>query len=272
MTISFKKKKVWIGLALAAAFFLFIIFFQKQSKNFFYSISSTIQKPLWSAGDSLSDFFESIEKGKVLQKENTELRLKIQGLLTEIGSLSELKEENRFLSETFDLGLQKEFKLEIAKVIGKDISQDVLLIDKGEKDGIRPGFPAITPQKVLLGRVSEVFADFSKIQLISDKNSSFDAKIQLKENILADVLLDVPALVKGAGNFNVSLDFVPRDKNAKAGDIVLTSALGGIFPAGLLVGEIKEIKKSDVEAFQQALISPAFNISQFEELFLIIDY
>ena len=63
-----------------------------------------------------------------------------------------------------------------------------------------------------------------------------------------------------------------REENLSQGDIVVTSALGGIFPKGLLVGRIKQIKRSDVEPFQQAEIEPFFDISQTNNLFVILEF
>jgi len=57
--------------------------FSKEIKNFFYLISSPIQKTFWRAGDNMSDFFEAISQSKNLKKENEELKLKIQAFLAE---------------------------------------------------------------------------------------------------------------------------------------------------------------------------------------------
>ena len=157
------------------------------------------------------------------------------------------------------IGLQKEFKLALTQVIGKDMSQDFLLIDKGVKDGISENMPVITQQKVLVGRIGETYDKFSKVMLISNKDSSFDAKVN-----------DISGIIKGQGNFKILFDLIPREKDLFQGDIVVTSALGGFFPGGLLIGEIKEVQKSDVEPFQQAEIESFFDISQTETLFIIL--
>ncbi|PIQ07422.1 MAG: rod shape-determining protein MreC, partial [Candidatus Nealsonbacteria bacterium CG18_big_fil_WC_8_21_14_2_50_37_10] len=57
----------------------------------------------------------------------------------------------------------------------------------------------------------------------------------------------------------------------KEGDLVVTTALGGIFPSGLLVGELGKVFRSDVEAFQQAEILPTFDINELETLFILIN-
>ena len=245
---------------LAVGIIVALNFFQKQVRNSFYLISAPIQASLWQAGDKISGFFETITEIKNLKKDNEELKLKIQSLLAENASLIELKNENETLRIALNLGLEKEFKLTLVQVIAKDISQDSLLINKGSKDGLTKNLPVITEQKNLVGRVSEVYDDFSKVMLISNKDSSFDAKVQEQE---------IFGVVKGDGGSKLHIDRVPQDKEIKSGDILATSVLGGVFPEGLLVGEIKEVKKSDIEPFQQAEISVFFNFSKLENLFII---
>ncbi len=155
------------------------------------------------------------------------------------------------------IGLQKEFKLALAQVIGKDISQDSILINKGVQDGLLKNMPIITEQNVLVGRVSEVYDRFSKVMLISHKDSSLDAGL---------------GIVRGQGNFNLLFDLIPREQEIFQEDIVVTNGLDNDFPKGLLVGQIKEVKKSDLEPFQQAEIEPAFNISRLEKVFIILEF
>ena len=240
-------------------------FFQKEVKSFFYFISSPIQKTLWRAGDRVSDFFELITEIKNLKREKEELKLKIQELIAQNLSLKELEKENKVLREALEIGLEKEFKLSLAEVVSKDISQDSILINKGSKDGIANNSPVITQQKTLVGKIGEVYENFSRVILISNKESSFDAKISDPEN-------DISGVVNGKGNLQLFLDFVPQEKEIKEGDFIVTTSLGGIFPKGLLVGQIGKVLRSDIEPFQQAKIRPAFDIRELETVFIITDF
>ena len=95
------------------------------------------------------------------------------------------------------------------------------------------------------------------------KNSSFSAKISGRE---------VSGAVKGKGNFNIFLDLVPKEEEITPEETVISSVLGGIFPEGLLVGKINEVRKSDIETFQQAEISPFLNINNLDYLFIIVNF
>lgn len=256
-----KKRKV---LTLILTIFILIIFFnifQKNVKNFIYIISSPFQKAFWQAGKKTAGFlktFAEIEKTRIkiekLAKEN-------QKLTAEIAELKELKKENEILRKALGAGLQKDFKLSFAQIIGKDIYQDFILINKGAVDGISKDMPVISAEKVLLGKVGEVYKNFSKVMLISNKKMSFGVKIQNSD--------DISGAGKGKGNFKILIDFIPREKEILKGNLVVSDSLGGIFPNGFLVGKVKKIEKKDTEVFQKIEVECAFNIKELDKVFII---
>ena len=144
----------------------------------------------------------------------------------------------------------------------RDLFQDFILIDKGSKDGIKVGFPVITSKKILCGRISEVYDNFSRIMLISSPASSFDAKVSDQ---------DIFGVVKGKGGLNLEITLVPKDKEIKTGDQIVTSPLEGIFPKGLLIGEIKDVSKKDIEPFQSSTITPFFGTEDLNMVFVILN-
>jgi rod shape-determining protein MreC len=266
-----KEKKT---IAIFVLFFILIIFFNFSGfsdniKNFSFFVSSPIQKIFWPVGKNISDFTSGVLKTGVLKKEIEILHHENQELIGQIISLIELRKENKALREALGLGLEKEFDLMLARATGKDIFRDSILIDKGSKDGVFEGLPVITRGKALSGRIGQVYDNFSEVILISNKESSFDAKI-FEES--ADESRQVYGIAKGKGGFGLYFDLIPKDQNVFERDIVVTSALGGIYPPGLLIGEIKEVKKSDIDPFQAAEIKPAFDIKDLDYLFIIKEW
>lgn len=235
----------------------------KGIKNFFYLISAPLQQKFWQAGNGASDFFSGILAGRKYKTENEKLNLQIQQLLAENGFLSELKRENEFLREALNLGLEKQFELRLAEISGKNISQDAILINQGRKDGLSQNLPVISSQKVLIGKIGEVFQDFSKVILISNKDVSFDAKISGKE---------IYGIIRGRGNNKLNFEFMPQGQELKEGDLVMTTVLGGIFPGELLVGRIQEIEINDLEPFQKARVQSSFDIAATRNLFVVLSY
>jgi rod shape-determining protein MreC len=237
--------------------------YSKSLRNFFYSISAPMQASLWRAGDNVSNFFDTIAGLKNLKSENENLKSKNLELQAGNAALLLLSFENKTLKEALDIKLNEDFRLVIANAVSKDASEDIIMINKGSEDGMAEGFPVITSQKVLAGKISEVYKHYSKVVLITNKDSSFDAKISGAQ---------ISGLVKGQGSYKLSLELVPRELDIKAGDEIITTSLGDIFPDGLLVGRIKEVSKSDLEAFQKAQITPAFDVNNLGNIFIIVNF
>lgn len=259
--------KIILVFVLSAVFIiaLNVTGFSKNVKAFFFSVSSPIQKTFWQAGKNISDFTSGIFKVNTLKKEIEILTFENQELMGQIIAIFEIKKENEALREALGLGLEKEFNLILAQIISKDVSQDSVLIDRGLKDGIAEGMPVITGQKVLLGKIGQVYDRFSEVIFISNKESSFDAKVFKEED-------EVFGIIKGTGRGGLYFDLIPKNKEIVENDIIVTSVLGGVYPAGLLVGEIEKINRSDRDPFQAAEIRPIFNIKDLNYLFILTEW
>ncbi len=237
--------------------------FQKEVKSFFYSFSAPIQNVFWKGGDSTSNFFWGILTSGDLKERVDELEKRNQALFSQIISLKEIEDENQTLRTALGLGLENDYSLTLAKIIGKDISQDYILINKGGEDGILENMPVITEEKVLVGRIVEVYDKFSKVMLISSTKSSLDAKI---------ISSSASGVIKGLGNLKIYFDLLPREEVINNEDIIITDSISGIFPENLLIGKVKKVIKNDVESFQQAEVESTFNLSSAENLFVITEF
>lgn len=263
MKISSKIKITFI-IVLLFFFFLFLNLtnFSKNIKNAFFLISEPIQRVFWLTGDQVSIFFEAIFQASQLKEENKRLELKIQELNTQIIELKEIEKENIILRQALGLGLQKEFQMILAQITAKPTAQDLILINKGLKDGIAKNMPAITQEKILIGRVIAVYPNFSKIMLLSSRESIVPVKIQGM----------VEATIRGMGNLEIRIDHLPLDAQISSGNLVVTSNLGGLFPSGLLIGSVKDVERLGVELFQQASLQPAINPKEVRDIFIITNF
>ncbi len=266
MMLNFRKRKVLKTLIIILAVILLLVILNlciKSVKNFFYAISNPFQKFFWRIGNNSSDFLYAFLKIKDLKNDNNQLLLENQELLQELSVLEDLKKENQTLREALDVGLQKDFKIILAQVISKDLSEDSILIDKGSEDEILKDMPVINQQKALFGRIAEVYKNFSRVTLISNKNCVFDAKVQGKE---------IYGVIKGKGSSNLYFDLISREAELKEGDVLVTSALGEKFPQNLLIGEVGRVKKEDTKPFQTADIRPFFDLKKTDNLFIVTNF
>ncbi|MBU3942700.1 rod shape-determining protein MreC [Patescibacteria group bacterium] len=258
-----KKNSFFVWIVLIILILVGLNIFQKEVKSFFYSISAPIQNVFWKGGESTSNFFWGILTSGSLKERADELEKRNQALFSQIISLKEIEEENQTLRTALNLGLDSDYSLTLTKIIGKDISQDYILINKGGENGILENMPVITEEKVLVGKISEVYDKFSKVMLISNPKSSLDAKI---------ISSSISGVIKGLGNLTIFFDLLSREEIVNNEDIVITDSISGIFPENLLIGRIKRVIKNDVESFQQAEVESAFNLSSAENLFVITEF
>lgn len=232
-------------------------------KNTIFSISSPIQKWFWDIGNNISNFLacffikgDLIERVNLLEKEN-------YSLLFENTYLRNLEGENQILREALGINLQKDFNLSIAEVCGKDLLADSILIDKGFKDGLRKDLAVITEEKILIGKISEVYENFSRVILISDKDISFDVRMAETNDY---------AIAKGQGSLRLLIDLIPQQSLIRKDDLVVTTSFGGVFPKDLLIGKVNKIEKSDTQSFQKAEISLFIDIKELRTVFVINDF
>lgn len=253
--------------ALLAVFIIAIIFtginfgLGNFIKNFFYNQSLGLQAALWQKGGALS--FNNSDQAEL----NKSLLAEKQKLLSDLADLDLLKKENETLRTALGIGLVNNYQLIMAEVTAKNNFSfkgvaygDSLLINKGSKDGIKKGFTVVLSNKILLGKVVDVYPNFSRVMMISSKDSVIDVQIQGSSGF---------ALVKGLGNQKIVLDMFPKAQDLKSGALVMTSALGSAYPSGMVVGSIGAINNVDSEAFKKAEINPAYDLNILNNVFII---
>ena len=149
-----------------------------------------------------------------------------------------------------------------AEIVGKDPSLwfRTFTINRGNSDGVEKGMPVVTVEGVV-GQVLTSSPHYSKVLLATDPNSAIDV-LTLKTR--------VHGIVKGTGSEIFRLYYVLKSVEVEKGDLVMTSGLGGVFPKGLTVGKVSEIKESRRGMFQHIEIEPSVDFSQLEHLIVIM--
>jgi len=267
-----KKRSSWKKFLAGFLFLLIFIFalnfFSPEIKNYFYSFSLPFQKTLWSVGKNSSGFLASLINSGSNWQENENLKKENQNLLVKVAYLESINNANEAQTNVSLACENKNFNLLMAGVMGFD-EQGIVSIDKGSENGIKENMPVINQQNVLFGKVVEVNKNFSKVMLISSKNSAVNVEIS---NFNEENPAPVQALLKGNGGTEVYLDLVPINEEINEGDTIITSSLDKVFPKNLLVGTISKIQKNDQKPFQQAEVNPFFDIKSADYLFVITNY
>jgi len=217
------------------------------------------------AASPVLDLVASFRARADLQQENAELKEQIAALRAEVVQLSEAQYENEDLRR--QLGFKSavpSFQLIAAEVIGRDPSAYLhyLLIDRGAEDGIRKGMPVLTDAG-LVGRVSRVNRGSSQVMLLTDPESSVAAYIQRSR---------ATGVVQGQLQQELVMRYILQDETVVVGDVVLTSGMGGGLPKRLVIGQVVEVRRNDVDMHQEALVQPAVDMESLEQVMVLLNY
>ncbi len=198
-----------------------------------------------------------------LESENRMLKQKIAQLQEENHRMNEINLANERLRQLLQFR-EKNFPSMIgAEVIGRDPSFwfKSVMIDKGERDGVKKGMAVVSPMGVI-GQVLKIAPDYATVLLITDYNSAVDCVVERSR---------AKAIVEGKGENRCQLKYLLRAEEVAVGDIVVTSGLGGNFPKGLMVGEVKKVDKKGHGVFQYAELVPSVDMTRLEEVFVIME-
>ena len=206
--------------------------------------------------------FSSIVNSREIYQKNKELENINSELLVKLQRLSSLKSENIALRKALELNLSRRYKLLKSDIIEVDKDQDILFINKGRKDGVRQGMVVITAQDILVGAITKTFNYYSIIRLITNPKSELIAANQSG--------LDV--ILKGLGNFKLTLKNFPKGKTILKGETIFTSSISKKIPKNLLIGVVDSVLVSDVDPFKKVTIKPLFLGSLSQPLFIILNW
>lgn len=200
-----------------------------------------------------------------LQNRNAQLEAEVSGLQTQVIQLQQQLKDTEVLAALVDFSQSNpESIYKAASVIGRDPSPFLhyVIINVGSNEGVRRGMPVVTNQG-LVGRVDAVIADASRVQLITDPNAAVNVRLQNA---------DTDALLVGSVTGDLGLQMISQDVEIQEGDVVLTSGLGGEYPADLLVGQLINLRKRDYELFQQAGIQSTVDFARLEIVLVIMNF
>lgn len=189
----------------------------------------------------------------------------------------QLKEENaRLRQETYHAreGLQElarlhtlvrfddkwDYPIVTSRVVGHNPGRflTTMVINRGTEHGVHENMPVFS-MNGLVGKVSKATLNHSRVQLLVDPN--------LKLSVM-DRKTRVVGFLESMDGVRLTA-MVPTHAGIRAGDTLVTSGLGGIFPKGIPVGTVKDIRKSDLDVMRQMDVEPFQDFTTLEEVFVM---
>lgn len=225
-------------------------------------LSALISGGIGSIGDDLTDV-------ETIKAENELLLTKVRELTAQLVDYEELKQENERLRGILQLKQENaEFEFVPATVISRDATDQygTFIIDKGTAHGVAYLDPVITADG-LVGYISEAGPISSKVTTILSPATDIGAidRRTLDGGVLGGDL-------ELAKNGTCKLSYLARDCEVAAGDIIVTSGLGCIYPKNLVIGEVTEILAESQDISLYAIIQPAADITGCIDVFVISSF
>ena len=225
-------------------------------------------------GRSISQLVSAREENKILQE-------RITSLLQEKEKLQETISESKRLKRILNYQEETPYELVSARVVGwtPSLFSSALLIDKGINQGFEKDTPMVAWQEggnsqdpgvadfslrlngmAVVGRISESGPDMSKVLLITDANSELAAMVQRSRE---------KGVIAGTGKRVLLLKYLSPTADLEIGDLIITSGMGRIFPAGLVIGSVEEVLRGVGGLEKRAWVVPRVNINQLEDVQII---
>lgn len=239
---------------------------KKHSTTLFERVVLTLTEPLQrgidQVGNTLRDAWNNYLWLVDTRQQNIEVMRTNRELRAQLTAVNEIRLENQRLKKLLDFVEADPRKVLPALVVAEDASSwaRTIVIDKGTGNGVHEGAPVVVAEGVV-GRVIKVAANSSRVLLVTDASSSVAGLVQRTRT---------RGVARGNGS-SLDLEYALRDDPVEVNDLVVTSGMGGIFPKGLVVGRVSEVKRQQFGLFQQIELLPAVDFSRLEEVLVLMD-
>lgn len=269
----FRKKGKWILLVTAAIFLLVIALNTGRERErltfvevWFRDLLAPLQSgamAVFNGTKGISDYFTGYQN---VIKERDQLKKEIADLKEEVNILREARLENvrlkklLLMKESMDVNWQ----ITPAKVIARNMGNwyHSITIDQGQKAGLEKDM-AVINYDGLVGRIISVSKNTSEVLLLLDREGAVGSLVQLSRT---------PGVVEGQGPQKLlRMVHFPYDADVKENQVVLTSGLGGIYPAGLRIGYITKVMVEPNGLMQQAEVEPFVDFDSLEEVMVLTE-
>ena len=226
-----------------------------------------VQRVLADAGITSNRFVQAITEIERLRADNATLRADVDRLTLENVRLRETAFAERQAARLGEVAKALPFETVAAAVIARDPSNILatIVIGVGTNERVKVGHVVMSDQG-LVGRVSEVGSNYSKVLLITDPASTLSGLVEGSR---------ATGIVRGQYGDSLIMDWILQTETVKVGDVVVTAGLGlgeelrSLYPKGLVVGKVLQLQNAEAAAYQRAIIGPAVDLRRLENVLVV---
>lgn len=214
----------------------------------------------------VSGFIDDVADYRRLEQRNRDLEEALAIYQAELAQLREKGEDYDRLAALLDYNRfgPEDQEYVTCDVIGMDTTGFVraLQINCGRRDGLERLDPVVT-ELGLVGRITGISATGAEVLLVTDPNSQINARLQTTRE---------DGLVIGQLGGDLLMSYIPVDAEIREGDLVLSSGLGQMLPADLLLGQVLSYSLSENELYQEARVRSLVDFDRLEIVQVIINF
>lgn len=195
-----------------------------------------------------------------LRNENRELKEEIARLHREI----EKRDEERLAYQrlTKALGFRRETGLDmkVASVIGHDSTNlfQTVLINKGSRDGVVRNAAVVTAEGVV-GKTTKVYPGTARVLLMTDRSSGIPSLVRRTRD---------QGVLRGQGQGGCEMKYLSPQADIVSGDTIVTSGMAGIFPKGIRIGRVTNVRRGGY-LLRKVEVRPAAALERLEEVLVL---
>jgi len=231
------------------------------------------QKLVQGAGSNISNFFSAISEGIAIRKENSDLKKQVAELQYEVQQGEEASLRWQELKDAFFIKDSFEnYDIHGSTILTREADEwfSVIRIDVGKSNGISisdttQSFAVVDAQMNLVGRIQSTDVASSKVLPILHEGFTVSAKV----NTVNGAVVIVHGEVELKANGLCKVDQIPDQVVLQVGDKLVTSGDGGLYPAGIPIGEIVSVDNSS-ELNRYATLKPYVNIAGLKDVFVMV--
>jgi rod shape-determining protein MreC len=239
----------------------------RAGKTFVTELLVPAERVLGHVGGAMSGFWQAIAEIENLRTDNDSLRAANDRLTLENIQLRETAFQAQQATQLAAAAKALQLKTLQAPVIARDPSGvlHTIVLGAGAKDGVLLDDVVISDQGVV-GRVSEVGNNYSKVLLVTDSGSAVSALVQGSR---------AAGIVRGQFGDTLVMDWILQTEDVKVGDVVITAGLAigndlkSLYPKGLILGKVVEVTRGENGTFQRAIVVPAVDLRHLENVLVV---
>jgi rod shape-determining protein MreC len=179
-----------------------------------------------------------------------------------LNRLNEVREQNQRLQELLSVQRSLDLGVQLARIVDVDTDpfRHRIIVNAGANQGVQVG-EAVLDARGVMGQVVEVLPNTATVMLVTDAAHALPVAVERT---------GMRAIARGSGSLDtLGLPNIPISADLKVGDRLLTSGLGGHFPAGFPVGTIREISNDASGMFAAALVTPSAALDRSGEVLIL---